>query len=129
MNLTEIRQMGIVEARKLPLETVLKAVYEGETYIANPYRHEDEHHNAIDQGWEVRNSYDGNLVSRHRIEWSYWRPGVVKDIDVREFYDDDSPKSVLITRQDKDGKEQPVVIERQAFAKQIAEPIGELNGG
>jgi hypothetical protein len=47
---------------------------------------------------------------------------------VREFYEDDSPKSVLVTRQDKDGKEQPVVIERRVFAKPIAEPIEEPIG-
>ena len=87
MNLEDIRSMGIVAARKLKPEDVLRAVYEGETYQANDYRIEDKHHNAIDQGWEVRNSYDGNLVSRYRIRWTYHEPakeGRVRDIETHD---------------------------------------------
>jgi hypothetical protein len=127
MNLDDIRSMGIVEARKLTKEVILAAVYEGITDTITTVE-EDAQHNRTRQEDKTYLRWDGSLLGTKVTTWTYHNPkvGNVDKIETREFYEDDSPKSVLISRQDKDGKEQPVVIQRQAFARPIAEPIGEL---
>jgi hypothetical protein len=83
MNLDEIRAMNPNEVRKLSVEELLKAVYEGQTYQVWTAREQDEHGNWLRQAWNVHNAYDGNLVSLHEVTWTYWKPGVVKDIEVQ----------------------------------------------
>ena len=124
MNLDEIRAMNPNEARKLPVEELIRAIYEGETYpVTNLVK--DKFGNNIEQTNEAYAKLDGNLISRHMVTWTYHdaKVGNVKDITTEEFYEEGSPKSVLVTRQDEAGKEQPVVVKRQAFAKPIAKPI------
>lgn len=130
MDLDEIRAMNPNEARKLPVEELVKAIYEGETYTANEYLYLDEYGNRREQGWEVRNSYDGNLVSTHKVTWTYHdaEKGVVKDIDVQEG------NRVQRISHSADAKVQPTatrltVIEETVGDKVFDATAGPVSGG
>jgi len=87
MNLSELRERNPAELRKLPQEELVEAILEGQTYTVTvvPLT-KDEYGNNVEHEWEVRRAYDGNLVSRHRVEWTYHdaKRGVVDGITVRE---------------------------------------------
>lgn len=113
MSLAEIHAMRPNEVRELTKEQLIEHILEGQTYTANEYRHEDEYHNATEQGWEIRDSYTGNLISKHRVVWTYHD---AKKGTVNEIITEDG-KERTIVKHTLDGK-QPSLIRRA-----IEEPI------
>lgn len=127
--MTDLTQLTPAEVRAMPKEAIIQAIFKGETYpIVNLDK--DEFGNSTELTEETYRKWDDALVGTKIVTWDYYdaKVGNVRDILAEELYEEGSLKAVLVTRQDMDGKEQPVVIARQVFAKPIAEPIEELIG-
>jgi len=107
------------ELRAMDKEDIIKVIFEGETY-SDPKLVKDQYGNNVELVDEIRRKYDGNLVGRRVVRWTYHnaKEGTVKDI---------------ITE---DGKERAIVTHplngRQPALRRvpIAEPIPleELSG-
>ena len=63
MDLSDIQAISVVDARKLPVEELVKAIYDGQTYIAWGAREQDKNGDWLKRVWNVHNSYDGNIVA------------------------------------------------------------------
>jgi len=84
MNLDEIRAMNPNEARKLPIEELVKAIYEGQTY-SDVNLVKDKYGNNVGLTEVTRDSLTGNLVSNKVVTWDYYddEKGIVKDIAIQ----------------------------------------------
>jgi len=115
MNLTDIQAMNPNDARKLPQEELVKAIYEGQTY-SDVNLVKDEFGNNAELTETVRDAY-GNVLSTKVVKWTYYsaKEGTVNEIitedgkeraEVKHTLDGRQPtlKRVAIT--------QPIPIER-----------------
>jgi hypothetical protein len=121
-SLDEIRQIGIVEARRLKLEDVLQAAFDGVTYVVWKAQEQDKFGNWTRQAYEVHNEADGNLLDACETRWTYHdaAKGSVSEITVDRGI---GVKDRLVIAHDEEGK---VTSARRAVIMPEPDPIEKL---
>lgn len=112
----DLTQLTPQELDKLTKDQLIAGILEGQTYTETDPLVKDKFGNNLTHGWRVKDSATGNLISSHRVTWSYYdaKEGIVDEIAVQEG------KKQQIIKHFMDGR-QPI-----ATKKPIAQPIGEL---
>jgi len=77
----DLQSKTLDELRAMDKEDIIKAIFEGETY-SDPHLVKDQFGNNVELVDEIRQKYDGNLVGRRVVRWTYHdaKEGIVNEI-------------------------------------------------
>jgi len=117
-------QLTPAELRTMGIDAIIDAVLEGQTYTEMDPLVKDKFGNNLNHAWRVRDSLTGNLISTHRVTWSYYD---AKEGTVDEIITEDA-KEIATVKHTLDGKQPTMKKEKKPIGtkKLIAQPIGEL---
>jgi len=115
----DLQSKTLDELRAMDKEDIIKAIFEGETY-SDPRLVKDQYGNNVELVEATYRKYDGNLVGRRVVRWTYHdaKEGTVKDIIT-----EDGKERATVTHS-LDGR-QPT-LKRVPIAEPI--PLEELGG-
>ena len=84
--MTTLTELTLQELTKMTKDQLIAGILEGQTYMEEDPLVKDEFGNNVEHGWRVRDSLTGNLISSHRVTWSYYdaKAGIVDEITVQE---------------------------------------------